>query len=327
MRARTLVLALLMMGPAASVARAHPIEFGVLTLVERADGAYDLDLHFSGGEEAPGSAAPWIDPGCELVDLLDVSLDFGLHLRGVLRCEGGLVGRRIGVRGLEGTSIEVPLTLTRRRGDAISALLTAGEPRLLVPEHPDRASVLRRYLALGVEHIAIGIDHLLLVLGLYLASRSLRELLLTITAFTLGHSVTLALASLGLATLPGPPVEACIALSLVLLAASLVRDDASRRASPPLLAVTFGLLHGFGFAGALAEIGLPRGELGLALFGFNLGVELGQLAFVAIVALASAILRRLLAETMRDRLRLLVPQAIGAVAVYFLLDRLGTLGG
>lgn len=309
-----------------SVAHAHPIEFGVMTLTERQDGAYDLELRFSGGEDTREPAAPWLDEGCRLDDVVDIPLDYGLHVRGLLRCEDGLLGKRIGVRGLDGTDIEVPMTITSRNGHVQTSIFSTDHARERVEANPSRSRVLGRYLLLGVEHIAIGIDHLLLVLGLLLASRRLSELVATITSFTVGHSVTLALASLDLVHLAGPPVEACIALSLVLLAVSLIRRDEAHRASPPLLAITFGLLHGFGFAGALADIGLPPAALGLSLFGFNLGVELGQLGFVAIVLAIGAIGRRLLPESNADRVALALPEMIGALATFFLLERLVALG-
>src|SRR5262249_12390020 len=139
----------------------------------------------------------------------------------------------------------------------------------------------------GIEHILFGFDHLLFVLALILIVRNTRLLLLTVTAFTVAHSITLSLATLGVVHVPRPPVEACIALSILLLASEIVR---SQRSQPSLtarwpwaVAFSFGLLHGLGFASALIDVGLPQGEVPLALFAFNLGVEAGQLAFIAAV--------------------------------------------
>ena len=144
----------------------------------------------------------------------------------------------------------------------------------------------------GIEHILLGFDHLLFVLALILIVRSLRVLLITITAFTIAHSITLALATLGVVHVPGPPVEAMIALSILLLACEILRvrrgEESSTARWPWLVAFAFGLLHGFGFAGALTELGLPQGDIPLALFAFNVGVELGQLAFIASVMVALA---------------------------------------
>ncbi len=150
------------------------------------------------------------------------------------------------------------------------------------------------YLKLGVTHILTGFDHLLFVLALFILSSSMWQLLKTVTAFTLAHSITLALATLGVIHVPSRPVEAVIALSIVFVAAEIVRSHQGRRGlaaqAPWIIAFSFGLLHGLGFAGALAEIGLPPGHIPMALFFFNVGVEIGQLIFIAMVtALVAAI--------------------------------------
>ena len=149
----------------------------------------------------------------------------------------------------------------------------------------------RTYLVLGVEHILLGIDHLLFVLALLLVVKGAGRVVATVTAFTVAHSITLAAATLGLVRVPGPPVEAVIALSIVFVAAEIVHGAQGRPGLtarwPWLVAFTFGLLHGFGFAGALGEIGLPQNAIPLALFFFNVGVELGQLLFVAAFAVAA----------------------------------------
>src|SRR5690606_27620473 len=156
------------------------------------------------------------------------------------------------------------------------------------------AGLLGTYLALGVEHILIGIDHVLFVLGLLLLVGLRKRLLAAITGFTLAHSLTLAASTLGWAALPQGPVEACIALSIVLLACELVHERPTlTRRLPGVVAFVFGLLHGFGFAGALQEIGVPPDRAPLALLGFNLGVELGQLAIIAAAGLVGLAARRL----------------------------------
>jgi hypothetical protein len=184
----------------------------------------------------------------------------------------------------------------------------------------------RSYLALGLHHIWSGWDHLLFVLGLLALSASLRSLVATITAFTIAHSITLAAAALGLAAPPTGPVEACIALSIVLVAAEALacsRGAAPTMAgrSPWLVAFAFGLLHGFGFAGALSELALSPAELPAALLCFNVGVELGQLSFVAVVLLVARVARRVDAERAR-RLVPLAHYASGALAAYWLLERM-----
>ena len=313
---------------AASPAAAHPMEFGVMSLDERTDGRFEFEFRFSGGEDSPMSGSPWIDSGCLLDSPIEVPLDWGVHIRGILSCTGGLIGHRVGVVGLAGTDIHVPLSVRFRNGDAQSAVLSADTQRYRVVAHPTRLRVLREYIMLGANHIAEGVDHLLLVLGLVLASKRARDIALTVTSFTLGHSLTLALASLGVLQVPGPPIEACIALSLVLLAVELVRERENGALTRPwLLAMVFGLLHGLGFAGALAELGLPASAVGVALLGFNVGVELGQLAFVAGVLVVRTLAGRVLRDPLRGHIARCVPELVGAVSVYFLLDRLSALGG
>ena len=180
------------------------------------------------------------------------------------------------------------------------------------------------YLALGIEHILLGIDHLLFVLALVLLVKGWKKLVATITAFTLAHSITLALATLGFVHVPGPPVEACIALSIVFVAAEIIHRRQGRpgltERAPWVVAFTFGLLHGLGFAGALSEVGLPQHAIPIALLFFNVGVELGQLAFVFIVLLVLAAARRLPPRVPAWGWRA-APYAIGSVAMFWVLQR------
>jgi hydrogenase/urease accessory protein HupE len=183
------------------------------------------------------------------------------------------------------------------------------------------------YLLHGIEHILFGFDHLLFVLALILIVRSRRALLWTITAFTIAHSITLSLATLGVVHLPGPPVEAMIALSILLLACEIVRlqrGQASMTAQWPwVVAFSFGLLHGFGFAGALTQIGLPQGDIPLAVFTFNVGVEVGQLIFIAVVLGLLAAARRFKpAPIVEGRARFVTTYGIGALAAFWFIERL-----
>ena len=183
------------------------------------------------------------------------------------------------------------------------------------------------YLMHGVEHILFGFDHLLFVLALILIVRSGRVLLWTITAFTLAHSITLSLATLGVVQVPAPPVEAAIALSIVLLACEIIRlrrGQTSLTARWPwLVAFAFGLLHGLGFAGALTEIGLPQGDIPLALFAFNVGVEIGQLIFVAAVLGVLACVKRIDFPPVVERHALsIATYGIGTMAAFWFIERL-----
>jgi hydrogenase/urease accessory protein HupE len=189
------------------------------------------------------------------------------------------------------------------------------------------------YLRLGVEHILFGFDHLLFVLALVILVRGWARVALTVTAFTIAHSITLAAATLGFVNVPGPPVEATIALSIVLVAVEILnarRGKPSLTAHMPwLVAFSFGLLHGFGFAGALAEVGLPQHAIPVALLFFNIGVEVGQLVFVAAVLSTISLLRYAASrlwepaplERSLDRLDVTVGYAIGVVAAYWLVER------
>jgi hydrogenase/urease accessory protein HupE len=183
------------------------------------------------------------------------------------------------------------------------------------------------YVTHGFEHIMFGFDHLLFVLALILIVRDRRVLLLTATAFTVAHSITLSLATLGFVHVPGPPVEASIALSILLLACEIVRmsrgDGGLTARLPWLVAFSFGLLHGFGFASGLAEIGLPHGDIPLALFSFNVGVELGQLVFIAAVLSVVALAGKFRMPSAIERHAIpFATYGIGALSAFWLIDRM-----
>jgi hypothetical protein len=242
-----------------------------------------------------------------------------------VNCDRGLDGQTIAIDGLDATLTDVLVRLEIADGSVRSARLTPSNPSFIVAAQPGPMMVLRAYVGLGVEHILFGIDHLLFVLCLLLLVNGIRKLLVTITAFTVAHSITLAAATLGFIRVPAAPVEATIALSIVFLASELVRGDAVRgavtRSYPWLIAFSFGLLHGLGFASALAEVGLPQGEIPLALLAFNVGVELGQLAFVAAV-LSMACLVRALPLRLPTWAPGAAGYAIGSVAAFWVFARL-----
>jgi len=251
-----------------------------------------------------------------------------------LACAGSLVGKRIAVEGLAGSGTDAIVSIGLADGRLVRAILTAAAPSLAVPARECKLAVLASYARLGVEHLWTGLDHLLFVAGLSLLLGATRRLAVAITAFTAGHSVTLALATLGVVHAPRAAVEVAIAGTIVALALSLARTHegggSARTASiarrPALLPFTFGLLHGLGFAGALAELGLPQHAIPLALFSFNLGIELGQLSVVAaLLALAFLALRARAPESANPRLvalaREVATTAIGALGVFWCLDR------
>ncbi|HXJ37610.1 MAG TPA: HupE/UreJ family protein [Candidatus Eisenbacteria bacterium] len=220
--------------------------------------------------------------------------------RWTVRCTRGLAGGTVGVDGLATGKTDALVRIAFADGRRIQGVVRASEPRLSIPARPAPWAVLASYGKLGVEHILTGPDHLLFVLGLLLIVMTPRLLVKTITAFTLAHSVTLSLAILGVVAFPSRVIEVGIAASVFLLAVELTRAAPPSatwlRRAPWIAAGAFGLLHGLGFAGALAEVGLPAGEIPLALFSFNLGIEVGQLAFVALVSAAGWLVVRTFAR-------------------------------
>ena len=324
MRALFAALLALLALPAAP-ARADELRPGYLEMTETAPRQWRLAW------KEPFTAPPLASPAppslpanCRYHGTIEQGVA-GLAIVGAAeaRCEGPVGGGEIGMPGLIGQSDM--LVRVAQLGEPVQALrLTAAEPRATIAARPDRTQVLRSYFVIGVEHILLGWDHLLFVIALVLLLRRWRPVVLTATAFTVAHSITLAGASLGLLGMPQRPVEALIALSIVFLALEIVRLRAGRTSwtlrFPWAIAFAFGLLHGFGFAGALASIGLPEGEIAVALLAFNLGVEAGQLLVVAVTLALLAALERLARPAMTPALRL-AAYGIGITGSYWLIDR------
>ncbi len=238
-------------------------------------------------------------------------------------CQGGLTGGEVTIDGLETTLTDVLFRFERLDGTTQVARLTPSNTTVTVTDAEDWRQVAGTYTMLGVEHILLGIDHLLFVLALLMIVPSLRTMVFMITAFTVAHSLTLAAATLGFVHVPQAPVEAVIALSILFVAVEIVhwrqgREGITRR-KPWVVAFLFGSLHGFGFAGALSEIGLPEHAIPLALLFFNVGVELGQLAFVAAVLLVWAVLRKVALPEWAWRAP---TYAIGALAAFWTIERI-----
>ena len=239
-------------------------------------------------------------------------------------CAGGIKGHEIAIDGLRSTLTDALARIEYRDGSTQIARLTPEAPQFIATGVQSTLEVAQTYFLLGVEHILSGIDHLLFVLALILLIRDRWMLVKTITAFTVAHSITLAGAALGYFSLPQPPVEATIALSIAFVARELARaQPGERRLSesyPWVIAFAFGLLHGFGFAGALKEIGLPQTDVPLALLTFNLGVEAGQLMFVAAVLLAYQALKALY-DVPAVAGRMAAAYGIGSIATFWLVSR------
>ena len=244
-------------------------------------------------------------------------------------CAGGLTGGTIRVAGLSGTMTDVLVRLERLDGATQVTRLTPSAPSFVVEAAPGPLEVARTYLVLGVEHILLGVDHLLFVLALFILVKGTGRLIATVSAFTVAHSLTLAGATLGFVHVPGPPVEAGIALSIVFAAAEIVHSREGRiglaERFPWVVAFAFGLLHGFGFASALSEVGLPQTAIPIALLFFNVGVEIGQLIFIASIFAVLA-----LARQAAHRIGIAPPgwawripaYAIGSVSAFWVIQRI-----
>lgn len=300
-------------------ATAHEMRPSLFELSPRGDGRVDVRFRigFARGVAMPLTAR--LPAHCaDVVAPVVVETPPVRTLRWVADCgEAGLSGT-VAVDGLGRTGTDVIV-----RAPAGTVVLRPSTPEAELPDARGAASgmdAVAAYVGIGVEHIWLGPDHLLFVLGLMLlVGWRPRQLLATVTAFTVGHSVTLALATLGVVDLPTRAVEAVIALSIVVLAAELVRPGAPSRAAraPWVFAVVCGLLHGFGFAGVLGDVGLPPDAIPAALLGFNVGVEVGQLAFVAVLLVAGAAATR--AGLARGRPALVY--AMGAIGAFWVWDR------
>lgn len=241
-----------------------------------------------------------------------------------IRAAGGLIDQSITIDGILGGATDVIVRVERLDGTTQLERLQPSQPVFTVTASPGPGEVAIAYLVLGVEHILGGIDHLLFVLALLLLVGNVRRLVLTITAFTVAHSITLVCATLGWISLPGPPVEAVIALSIVFVAAEVIHDQQGRASitaqAPWIVAFGFGLLHGLGFAGALEEVGLPETAIPVALLMFNVGVEAGQLLFVAGVVAVAALSKRFLPLSAASVKRT-VSYAIGSIAAFWTIER------
>lgn len=240
-------------------------------------------------------------------------------------CDGGLLGREIVVAGLAPAAIETIVRIERLDGNAQNLRLAPGEDRFTAAEPSTWVSVASAYVPLGIDHILLGFDHLCFVLALLLLVDNTRKLVWAITAFTVAHSITLSVAALGFVDVPSAPVEALIALSIVLVAAEVVAKarggDSPAMRKPWMIAFAFGLLHGFGFAGALAETGLPNDAIPLALFFFNVGVEIGQLVFAITVVALLAVLERF-SPSVLSPMRTAITFAIGSLAAFWTIQRI-----
>jgi hydrogenase/urease accessory protein HupE len=268
---------------------AHELRPAYLDLRETAEETYALLWKKPAGEVRL-EIAPVIPEGCHVARRDSEQLTSAAVLtRATMICSGGLSGKTLRVAGLETTVTDVLVRVQHRDGRLESHLLKPANPSVTFGVQMSWSARSGAYLRLGVEHILLGVDHLLFVLGLLLIVADRWTLVKTITSFTVAHSITLALATLGYASAPVAPLNAAIALSILFLGPEVVRRWRGQTSftirHPWIVAFAFGLLHGFGFASGLSAIGLPKVEIPLALLLFNVGVEIGQMFFVALFLL------------------------------------------
>ena len=317
-----LIVALAMLGEAAVAHEARP---GYLELSEIGPGMYSFVWKRPSGGEIELQMSPVIPSGCTLSTHDRQQLAVGaVVVRGTLTCQGGLAGKTIVIEGLEGTITDVLVRFHHADGRLESHLLRPVSPSVTfggVTTLTDRAL---SYVQLGMRHILLGADHLLFLLGLMLIVSDRWTLIKTISAFTVAHSITLAIATLGYASAPLPPLNAAIALSILFLGPEIVRkwrgETSFTIRNPWVVAFAFGLLHGFGFASGLTAMGLPKAEIPLALLLFNVGVELGQLGFVAVIILLERSFRVL--EVHWPRIVERLPgYTVGTLGAYWFIQR------
>ncbi|QIK95922.1 HupE/UreJ family protein [Sphingomonas sp. HDW15A] len=319
-----LALLLTIVGSQASADYFRP---AYLELTERGDGVYDVRWKTPAqGEAVIMPVKPVFPPGSRMTrPFVSAYADGTAVMSGQLAVPGGIAGKAIHFDGLAESGNQALVRYVPSRGGEALFKVAPTAPNVTIPKEPSSISIPARYTQLGIEHIWFGFDHLLFVAALFMLVGNRRTLFWTITAFTVAHSITLALVTLDVIAVPVPPVEAFIALSIVFVAFEVVRKNqgypslASRK--PWVVAFSFGLLHGLGFASALAEIGLPHDNVPLALLFFNVGVEIGQLLFVtALLAFAAAFAR--FAKPMQlQRSAIAGAYVIGGLASYWLIDR------
>lgn len=322
------VLLLMLLATFASSVAAHEVRPAYLELRQTGAESYDVlwkvpgrgeDLRLGLYVELPDRCTNATEPRASMVNN-------AFSERWTVNCPRGLTGGTIHIAGLQATATDVLVRLERLDGTTQVTRLAPSAPAFVVQAAPSALAVARTYLVLGVEHILGGVDHLLFVLALLLiVGRRWGLLLKTITAFTLAHSITLALATLGFVRVPQAPVEAVIALSIMFVASEILHTRAGRPGltarAPWVVAFTFGLLHGFGFASALTEVGLPQKSIPVALLLFNVGVEVGQLVFVAVAVAFIAALGRVRIPWPKWA-EAIPPYAIGGLAMFWVIQRL-----
>ncbi|MBC6472022.1 MAG: HupE/UreJ family protein [Hormoscilla sp. GM102CHS1] len=328
------------LGMQSAPAQAHGFQTAYLELREQPGGQVEVlwktPPALSFGDEGlsrPMTIRPVFDSHCRAVTVPGLMATPASRVsRWTLNCgETGLTGETVTFPGVVDNFLEVLLRVEWADGHSQTSMLPMGQESFVIPEKTTVFAIGQTYLKLGVSHIFSGIDHLLFVLGLILIVGPSWPLVKTITAFTLAHSITLGAATLGFVKVPQAPVEAVIALSILFLASELAHSRMGKpgltEQYPWLVALTFGLLHGFGFAGALTEVGLPPQDIPPALLFFNIGVELGQLAFVLAVVAVMELFKRFGPEQYPRWLDWVPTYGIGTMASFWCIQRVVAFWG
>ncbi len=325
LRGQVLALVSLLAWLAGGIAVAHEVRPGFLELREQSDGSYSMLWKQPSGGEIEIRIAPVFPEGCRLATRDRQQVTPGaLISRGTLVCVDGLGGKTIAIAGLETTITDVLVRVHHADGRLESHVLRPASTSVKLGGVTSKGQLAWNYFRLGIEHILLGVDHLLFVLGLLLIVADRWALLKTITSFTVAHSITLGIATLGYVSAPTLPLNVAIALSILFLGPEMVRawrgETSFTIENPWVVAFAFGLLHGFGFASGLSTTGLPQAEIPFALLMFNLGVEAGQLAFVLLVLLLERSFRTL--EIHWPRFAQLLPAyTVGSLGAYWTLQR------
>ncbi len=317
-----------------AAALAHEVRPGYLEIREAASDSYDIVWKVPAKGEYRLGLYVRLPAACKGAPSSGNFVGSAFVERWRATCAGGLVGQSIEIDGLMATRTDVLVRLQRLDGTAQTERLSPEHPSFTVLAVPSRLQVAETYFVLGVEHILSGVDHLLFVLILLFLVGNWRLLIATVTAFTVAHSITLAAATLGYLRVAQAPVEAAIALSVMFVAGEVLQGARGRPGlaarAPWFVAFVFGLLHGLGFAGALREIGLPDRDIPLALLFFNVGVEGGQLLFIAAVVIALSLASRLLRKDgvagrgpwhTEAMIRTPIAYVVGSVSAFWVVQR------
>jgi len=321
---RLVLIFLALCGPAV----AHEVRPAYLELRARTDTTFDMMFKLPALGGRPLQVSLVMPDGCKVEQTGAQDTPGAQVIIGRVVCTATPYGRMARLEGLQNTLTDALVRVVQPSGEVATLRLTPEDTSFSVPKPTSRLDVFRTYGALGVAHILTGFDHLAFVAGLLLLVGTFKRLLTTVTAFTLAHSLTLTAATLGLIHVPQAPVEAMIALSILMVAAEVVALAGGTKGAianrPAQIAFAFGLLHGLGFASALREAGLPPREIPVSLLAFNLGVEAGQVMFILAVTAIAFVFGRF-TRLPRQTLLRLSGYGIGGLSAFWFIDRVSAI--